>query len=281
MYNTFPYNSNVYNALWSPPATATKEAFQFDDYGLQNTNIVVSHADFSTAPTRQFDVNATPRANGELFNTAFWRRKVITLEGHITASSASDLEDLMDEMKKNLATQQGNLYITMPDSDIRVFIATLQNPQKLFANRKAYHVTFMPFRAEFLVLEPFGLDEDYSSEFVSGITGATKTATATNTGSAPAKLTTYINFTAASGVTDIVLTNNTTGVSMTLSSLSVTAPSVIKIDGENLTVTQDASVIDYSGRFIALEPEGNDIQIDVTSTSHSYELTHRWKNAYL
>lgn len=280
-YNEHQYNQAPYNGEEPIDVEESSDVFQFDGYGLQNSSIITSEIDYGTAPQRDFEVEDYPRARGQLLVDEQFRKRVITLEGHITAASASALETLIDTMKRRLSVKNGNLDLNPAGwTASRRWTATLQNPQNLFADRKRYHITTCPFKAEFLCLDPYGYDEDYTASTLLNQTASTLSHTVTNDGSADSELIVILGINLMSGWTSLTLTNNTTGESMQITD-TIAKGDIVQIDTVNKQVLLNGSALDFDGQFINLDAGDNDISIAISSTSHDFDVTYKHKDSYL
>lgn len=287
MYNSIQYNEALYNEIPAVTVEESSDVFQFDSYGLQNSNIITQNINFSTAPTREIETNNVPRAHGDFLNDEQFRKRTITLEGFIKADSAPDLEALIDTMKKRLSLRNGNLdverTVTVGGVSTTIterFVATLKSPEKLFGDRKGYHLTMCPFKAEFLCLDPFGYEPDHSTTSLLTQTDSSLNQTITNDGTAEGDLTIIILIGAVLSFTSLLVTNNTTDEEMEITT-SLAIGDILEIDSENKTVKKNGTEIDYNGQFISLDPGDNLISLDFTSTSQTYDVTYKHKDAYL
>lgn len=280
-YNAVAYNGGLYNGSSPLAVSASSDLFQYDDYGLQNSSIIVTNSDHATPPNRDFSTYRVPRNNGRIISGNFFDEKVVTLEGYLKAASASAFEDLLDTFKKRLAAKDGVLQITEANGTVKRWTANLTNPEKLLSERKGWMVDYCPFKAEFTCVEPFGHDEDYTVGYLGSQTADTFNNTMTNDGNATADPVFFLQFAAASSVTQIDIQNITTGAQMRLSSLTVAAGDIFELNSETQEVLQNGVAIDYDGSFIELDPDDNNIQVDITSTSHTVGVTYKHKNAYL
>lgn len=281
MYNSSPYNSSLYGGTALAGSIASEDVFQYDDYGLQNSSIIVTNSDHATPPSRDFSTYRVPRNNGRIISGNFFDQKVITLEGYLKASGASAFETLLDTFKKRLSAKDGVLQITEPNGVVKRWTTNLTSPEKLLAERKGWMVDYCPFKAEFTCVEPFGHDAEYTVIYLGGQTAATFNQTLTNIGNAAAEPVIFLQFTGANSVTQIEVQNVTTGAKMRISGLTVVAGDIFELNTETKEVLQNGVAIDYDGSFIELEPDDNNIQADITSTSHTVGVTYKHKNAYL
>lgn len=281
MYNSSSYNSSMYGGSAPLAVSASSDVFQYNDYGLQNSSIIVTNSDHSTAPERDFQTYRVPRSNGRIISGNFFDQKMITLKGYIKAASASEFEDLVDEFKKELTAKDGILQITEANGTVKRWTANLLSPEKLFEDREGWMVDYCPFTAEFVCVEPFGHDEDYTVSYLGGQTTGTINQTVTNSGNAPADPVIFLQFASATAATQIDIENVTTGAQMRLSSLTIAAGDIFEFNSETQEVLQNGVAVAYDGSFIDLEPDDNNIQVQITSTSHEVGVTYKHKNAYL
>ncbi len=281
MFGTYPLGASVFGDLVTPSTTdPVFSKIQFNDLDLQSSSVITSRIDYSTAPEREIDMNASPRAHGEFINSAYWRRKIITLQGTIKADTMAELDDLMDSIKQGLNVKTGTLYITMPDGQVRTFVAVWTNTQEIFANRQAYNVTFMPFSITFECITPFGLNRElnYISEL--GATSA-KTMSVFNAGSADSKPYIIVGINSATDLSALEIEHIETGRKITMADLTDTAPSSIIVDMEEFEATQDGVTLDFAGQFLDLQAGGNSYLVTPTATAYNIDITILWNDSYL
>ena len=279
MFNTFNYNSKVFNTQGFAVSLADVDDIIFNDYGLQNTDIVTQILIQDSTPDRDFGVSAVPRGDGQIITGDFWRRKNIQIKGVIHKSTNALLEAELDAMKKALAVAEGILDVKIAGVTRR-YIATLTNGQNMFDERKGYHVTFCPFQAEFVSCEPYGKSVDYNASGFLATSSLVLNEEVTNSGTVHAKPVVILNLTAANSVTAISFKNNTTGEEIKVT-MSLNAGDYLKFDSEQMEVTVNGVVQDYTGSFPSLATGANSFTITVTGTSCTYDLTVKHKTPYL
>jgi len=281
MYNSILYNSAVLNGSAPVTISVSGDVFQFNGYGLQNANICTSKVTYSNAPDRDFSRTETPRYKGMIKNDMQWREKTITFEGYIKADTAAELEQLIDEIKLELSAEDGNLDLLLSGwSDTRRWVANLTSPEKMFDKRQNYHITVCPFRFEFLCIDPFGYDTDYTSSAQLAQTAATVTETVTNDGTAFSELKLIFIINSVSGFTSLTIQNNETGEQLQITD-ALSAGDVLIVDSIEKTVTLNGAAVNFDGQFITLPAGDNNIEINFSGTSIDYDVTFRHKNAFL
>lgn len=279
MFNTFNFNTTQFNTLGVLEAATPPSPLVFNDYELQNSDIITQILIQDNTPERDFSSVLVPRGDGEIVTGDFWRRKIVKVSGFIRKTTNALLEAELDAMKKALAVAEANLDVTIAGS-VRRYVATLINGADMFSDRKGFHITFCPFQAEFLCLTPFGLSPNYVSSSFLGQTSLSLDEEVTNSGTIRAKPVVILNVTAASGVTEITFTNNNRGEAIKLTE-NISAGDYVKFDSETLEVTINGVLQDYTGSFPLLDTGANSFTIDIAGSSITYDLTVKHKTPYL
>jgi hypothetical protein len=214
-------------------------------------------------------------------NDMQWREKMITFEGYIKATTAALLEQLIDTIKEELSVEDGNLDILLSGwDDTRRWTANLVSPEKMFDKREHFHITICPFKFEFLCIDPFGYDPDYTNSTQLAQTATTVTETVTNDGTAFSELILVLTVNSVSGFTSLLFENAETGEQLQVTDVLV-AGDVLIIDGVNKTAQLNDVDINFDGQFLTLPVGDNSIEINFSGTSINYDVTFKHKNAYL
>ena len=279
MYNTFNFNAKTFNDLGFLTAEGASDNIVFNDYSLQNTDIVTQILLQDSTPERDFGTSAVPRGDGQIITGDFWRKKVVKLKGVIHKSTNSLLEAELDAMKKALAVAEANLDIVI-DGVTRRYVATMTSGHDLFSERKGYHVTFCPFNVEFTTVEPYGKSIDYNASGFLATSSLAFNEEVTNSGTVHAKPVVILNITAANTVTAVSFKNNTTGEEIKVT-MALNAGDYVIFDSEEMQVTVTGVVKDYTGSFPNLATGANSFTITVTGVSCTYDLTVKHKTTYL
>lgn len=279
MFNTFQFNTAMFNGQGLLIPIAPTTPIVFNGYSLQDADVVTQFLIQDNTPERDFITSPVPRGDGGIINGDYWRQKIVRVKGVIHKTTNALLEAELDAMKKALAVPEAELDVNIA-GNVRRYHATLISGHTMFNERKNYHITFCPFEAEFLTLEPYGYSIDYQSEGWEGVTDLTFDSEFTNDGTVRAKPVISFIFTAASGVTGLSFKNNTTGEEIKLTA-SISAGDYVKFDSETYEVTKNGVVQDYSGSFPRLDTGKNFFTVTVTGSSATYDQTIKYKIPYL
>lgn len=276
LLNTSPLNDQL--AVSALPASGFDD-IMFNGLSLQSSSIISTDIKDSSAPDRELSTYKTPRSDGGGFIADYFRTRVITVSGYVKASTAAELEALLDEIKRRLILREGNLDRKI-SGEVRRIKATLSNPEQMFRDREGYHVTFCPFTFEFTSLEPMWHDMNYTSQTKESVISLSFSEVMENLGTYKAPSDLVIIVEAAVAVTAINFKNNTNGDEISITNALV-AGDILEIDGENKQVLLNGVTIDYDGVFPELEYGSNNYTLTVTGTSIQYTSTIKVKQAYL
>lgn len=279
MFNSFVYNSTNYCALALVSGAAGGDNIIFNDYSLQSADVVSQILLQDSTPDRDFGTSAVPRGDGQIINGDFWRKKNIQVSGVIHKTTNALLEAELDAMKKALAVSEGVLDIKVAGV-VRRYLATLVDGHNMFNQRKNYHVTFCPFQVEFQSCEPFGKSVSYNATSFLAESVLVLNEQVNNDGTTHAKPVVILNFTAVNTVVAVSFKNNTTGEEIKITK-ALTVGDYLKFDSEEMQVTVNGVVQDYTGAFPLLATGSNLFTITVTATSCTYDLTVKHKTPYL
>ena len=281
MYNTFLHNTTPFNQAetYLKPETPISLVL-FNSFSMQSTSVICTNL-IDSAPSRDILSGDIPRADGQYVTADYFREKTIVVEGYLVTETAPEMTALMDSMRKNLLEREGELIITRhEDVDTRrVYKATLSNYDTLFAKRKGYDITHVPFSAVFSCMEPFGKAARYTTS-----TTTTSADPANldfeNIGTIEAMPIISMQFTADDSITAFTVTNTDTGESITYTGALVNTD-VLKIDGEAMTIELNDVEVDYSGTFPDLAVGVSTLSFILTGTSYSADITVKFKPRYL
>lgn len=280
MYNTFTYNGRPYNSTTLAPVLANQDAIVFNNFSLQNTIITTSILQPHNEPSREYTVRNIPRNDGKFAVGDFYREKIIKMKGTITTTTNILLEEKIEEFQRALSLESGILDIKKNDV-VKRYLATLVNGNVMFDGERGSDITRIPFDLQFKVIEPFGHDVDYTARTFFNTIDLDFDEQMDNEGTARAKPIIILNFTAATSVTAVTFTNNTRGEAIKITE-NITAGDYLRFDSETLEVTLNGTVIDYDGRIDqSLNPLANSVNVTITGTSATYDLTLKHKNSFL
>lgn len=251
---------------------------RFGAFLLDSAGVVASRIVQDSMPDRDFRTFDVPRNDGGGAIGSYWRNKKILIYGVIKKDTNAELEAKIDEMKKYLATQEGNLDI-MVNNVARRYVATLTNASNIFSERKHFHVSYCPFSLEFLCLNPFGQSLNYQADTFEE-TSLAYSDEVNNAGTAKAKAVVSVNFSSADTVTVVNWKNTLTGDEIEVST-TFSAGDILEFNTEKKSVTLNGTAIDFDGVFPELEPGLNSFTLTITGTSATYSLTIKHKTPFL
>ena len=252
----------------------------FNDYGLQNTSVITEYVN-DQSPTREVSFARLPYLDGELFNSEYFRKKIITLKGRITKSTRALLEAELDLFKQAMCEPNAYLDIARTTAGTkRRYYATLTNPESMFIERQQSDITSVPFTLVFEAHEGFSYNKDYTNQVATG-TSLITNFTVWNTGTFETPVWFIINCTTVNTITAMLIENLTTGESVLLTTAIVNGD-LIEIDGITKEVTLNSTAKDFDGFFPSLAVGANLFRITFTGTSvTSATITAKMKNRYL
>lgn len=255
-----------------PPLLATTDDVSFDGYGLQNAKITVSEANFDDSGESEFNTYPLPRRDGTGFLSRFWRKKRITLRGIVKGTDASDMEAVMDEMKRSLSGTEKTLQ-RVTANGTRKITATLVSAN---FDRRHYHISFCPFTLTFESQDAFWYDASNQS-FSAAVTSSPYVESLDNGGSAPADPRILLAFVSASSVTQVSFSANNKTVTL---SGAFSAGDVLEFNGETKTALVNGTETDYGGTFPELLTGSNLCTLAVDGT-FSADFISVWRKNYL
>ena len=139
---------------WSSTSTTSSVSdFEYNWYAFWSDNFrLVNLPDFQSANSIFFDSFDIALSHWGWLNGYKIKPKKLLVKWVLTASSSSELEDLIDNMKYALLQDQETLTYTKPNW---VVINTTASCTSLRVLRENYHITFVPVEIEFTILDPF------------------------------------------------------------------------------------------------------------------------------
>lgn len=279
--NTSPLNSAPLNS--APPTSiltvADYSILEFDGYSLQTTEIISKTIRADSAPNRELVRFSTPRDHGGRIIGDYFRERRIQVSGIVKSSTADALQTTLDTMKRRLSVGQANLDYKV-NGAVRRIPATLANPEQIFAQREYYHITYCPFDLEFLALDPFFHDLEYTSYTNVGVTNLAYSNNVENLGTFKSQAVLVFIIGSATSVTALEFLNNTNSQGIEVAA-AFAAGDILTIDGEERSVTLNGVEVDYNGIFPVFEYGTNSYTVNTTGTDIEYTMTAKFKQSYL
>jgi phage-related protein len=246
----------------------------FDNTSLMTPPYSIRTIDHDSLSPRELTTFNLARQRGGVLVDADYKPKTIKVAGTITGADMANLEDNIDAFKSLLGRQGKNLDIEYGGS-IRRYEATAV---KIEIPRESYHLTFAPFTVEFYVPSGVGKDASSTSQALSGISASPYVNTLSIGGTANTVPKITITFTAVNAISKVEFLCN--GDKITIAR-SFAVNDILVIDCENMQVTVNGAVIDYTGIFPMFGVGANIYEIDVTATSFAYNLLFNFYQMYI
>ena len=229
-------------------SASSTASFEYNGYEFWNTIFRLANLpDFESAESILFETYDIALANGGGMNGYKMKPKRLRVEGVITADSASELEDAIDQLKYAVLQNQKTLTYTKQNGVVVQAVASCTNLSVL---RKPYHITFCPVNIEFTILDPF-----LYWTTVNETTDYWNTADFSGTcsvleGNYEAYPIAYITYNSATSCTTLSFTLN--GQTITLTDTFI-AGDLIIIDSKTKEVSKNSVAWqDYTGEFATL-----------------------------
>lgn len=257
------YGDILYGWLYSSsslPVGVVTEDISFENYGLQNANIIVEYFNPIDSGDIEYNTFNIPQGHGKGFLSRFWREKTIAIKWIIKCDSAILLQSKIDEIKKAIRKSEGILKYKLADSSYRQINTTCTSMK---FDKQSYNITWIPFELQFKANEPFWYNTSISQKFYSGVTTSPFLEEITNDGNEESRLQTFFFFWATSGTTSISITLNNRTVTWTG---TIATWDLLYIDCLSKQVLKNGSTQDYSGTFPILLPGVNSITYTINGT---------------
>jgi len=261
LYNTFLYNTTQYNGALSSTSRPSDDIY-FEYFGLQNSNVITSSVQEDIMPSRVLTSVNNPDGDGKLIQNDRNTYKRITIEGTLRADTASDLDDVIFELKKNLNVQNGLLKVKTMGGTDRYYVANCINGSNIIS-REGWQVTFCKFTLTFDCFTPYARDLNQQVETYTGTNDLN--ITEINEGNADTAPLFILSFTSASSVTQVNFKNVTTDEEIQYDG-TINTSDILVFNALEKTVELNGSAVDFSGFFWNLKSGVNNITLDVDGT---------------
>lgn len=282
MLNAIILNTGMLNSGSPLPSALSASDFdnlEFNGYSLQDDDHVSSVIEAFSTPSRELVTFKIPRADGGGWNGDYFRERRVKVSGIIEKATNALLETEIDTFKQEMCTPQAFLDLKV-NGEVRRIVATLEDPERMFARREGFHVTFAPFDMTFLAIEPMWHSLDYETQTYEDIVLLSYPDEIEVTGSYKAQPVIVVILQAATSVTAIAFENTTNGDAIEVTD-SFAAGDVLTIDCEEKSVSVNGVEIDYDGIFPELNIGINEFVIDVTGSAVEYTATVKYRKTYL
>lgn len=257
-------------------STTPQDNFVFNWYSLDNwSSIRVQTVNYDDVWEIEWNIYNAPQTDWWWVLWHFFRAKQIIFRLSLKSNTLEDLNDLVDDFKKNIRETEWDLDIKV-NWNIRSTKASLTS---LKFNRQFYHITFIqPIELIFSTIEPNWKDKYYTVEEFQNVTSSTLEEVI-NTSSY--KTDYRIQFAFAwswiSWVTQVSIEIDWYEVEI---QETITNNDVLIFDWEEKQCTLNWTIIDYSWVFTKFNPWTNQIQFTLNWT-FTVDISVLYKNTYL
>jgi predicted phage tail component-like protein len=235
----------------------------FNGFSLQDSNFITERVVFRGYASREvIRANVNRREGIKLLGSNFGEKE-ITIEGKLIASSASDLQSKLDDLKKALTIEEGDLVI---ETD-RTFLATVSS---LAIPDEHYNQSRAPYMITFICSNPFAEGTQLTSNIpvVSGLFTVSGTYTVSgNLFSRPVIVYTPPTNLGNTLIRRLDLYHAQTGQTISISGFNGGAVGGLKYTDtvtfnlDDFVTLEGTSAIDNSGSFPKFEPGINDFTL--------------------
>lgn len=238
----------------------------FNGFSLQDSNFITERIVFKGYASREIIRGKINRREGVKLLASEYGEKEVVIEGVLIAASASDLQTKLDNMKKALTTDEGDLILETG----RTFRATVEG---LIVPDEHYNQSRAPYEITFVCSDPFaeGSQQSVGIPALSGIFTISGLIMISGTFKnrpilvyvPPAKIgDTFIN--------RIDILHRETGQTVTISGFNSGAAGGLRYQDEltinldDFTVLDGANELDVTGAFPILQPGTNLLNFTVS-----------------
>lgn len=127
---------------------------KFDGIEIVNATYIPRFVKHETAPERELTLLNLAREDGQILVAEKYGAKRIILTGNLTGTTKADLESKIDSFKELFSRKEKNLDISW-ETTTRRYVATCT---KHNFDRDHFHLTFVPWTAEFMIVKGIGTD---------------------------------------------------------------------------------------------------------------------------
>ena len=257
-FNWFAVNDQAVNSE-SLPISEIIDSISFNNFWLQNSNIVTSWENFWLRNSSRRDINilSSPQIDWEILNSAFFRGRNITIEWFLVVENNIDLDDLIDDFKLKLSPKNKLLkwkvnWIT------RQILATMENIQFWAKN-----CIIIPYTITFKSQESFWSNEIQQSLPIWIVSSSPRTEQVNNNwqSSFPYILLGFSTW--LSSVTSINIISNWIWITI---NESISDNDILIIDWREKCVKLNDVEIDFDGIFPILENGSNTLIFTINWT---------------
>jgi len=254
----------------------------FDGFSLQDDNYIIEEIVYRNSPSRSLDSQKIARRPGSKLVATDFAEKTISIKGSIVASSADELQTLIDNLHTNITRKESCLMFITVDRLAEVTV------QSVGVGDPHYAMDYVPFEIELLMNNPFfyGMQQIVTYNIADGTSSMTDTITIS--GSVFAEPSITYNAPAGTGYTTtsgIIITYNNTGEVITWSGTgghtSLAQSSLVQFDFDDHRIVEGITETAIEGVFARWEPGLQTFQVTFSGTAQGGTLNFVYQPRYL
>lgn len=275
MFNLNLFNTAVFNQIPTWIVAPPQDDFVYNDFGLHNDVYKISNSSFDNGhrPENATYFNPLADLGGQL--SYRFRNKIVRLEWRIKTSTALELNEEIDKLKRILSQPEKDLDIRV-NGNIRRAKASCININSLFA-RQHYNITWLPFTLEFEIISQFSREITRQSTTENWLTATSTNIEINNRGTVKTNPTISILFNSATSVDEITFTIDDRAITI---NETISTSDVVNIDCEEKTVEINSTEVDFTGTFPFLDVGVNTCTIEINETKN-FDITISYFNNFL
>ena len=275
MFNLNLFNNAVFNEVPAGIVSPPQDDFVYNDFWLHNDIYKIYNSNFDNGHRPENTTYSNPLADlgGQL--SYRFRNKIVRLKWRIKTSTALELNEEIDKLKRILSQPEKNLDIRV-NGNIRRAKASCINTNGLF-DRQHYNITRLPFTLEFEIIWQFSRELTRQSITENWLTATSTNIEINNKGTVKTNPTISILFNSAISVDEITFTINDRAI---IINETILTNDVVNIDCENKTVKINSIEVDFMGTFPFLEVGVNTCTIEINETKN-FDITISYFNNFL
>lgn len=252
----------------------------FNTYSLQDVSFrsrIIQHTDI---PDKFIQTEPSARADGLTIVNVKYVKRMVEVEGNLSAASRVALVAKVDEMKKKLTGTSGNLDVDW-GSETRRYFATVES---LEIPEDFYNIDNVPYKVKFLCADPFGYATASGVVNTTAITNLLKDILFTVSGTIYTNPVVHVTFNTASNVSLLTVSNTNTSEEIIINKpggSAFQAGDVVIINSRKKQVQINSSGVDYTGRFPTISPDSTTLRVELAATAANYDVVIRYLPTYL
>ncbi len=243
----------------------------YDSVNLQTTSgMVIQTINHETTADKDLADLKLTNQDGRAIVGDTLGMKIVTIQGVLVGSSASDLETKMDALKEVCARKDKNLDIDY-GGGTRRYVCRMAKVD--FSARDHFHILFVPISISFIVPEGVGKDTAETTAINdAGLTVTTKDEAITIAGSYAPKVRHKLTITTRGNADVARIANQDTGDYIEIDLDGFSNGDYLEVDEENQTVKKNGSAnLDFRGKFPTVKIGANNLRLTIYGSGYTLD----------